>query len=371
MSVAVAARLFFNVFFGEKPARLTVQLPGWSIQIPPLLLAVAALIFGVFPGALDGMVNWLSVSGLHMGPQKPLMLWHGFTAELFSSLLIFAAGAALYVRLQKIGWWKETPRWLRFDAAFERGLEGLTRFSKKLTHALRADWPPAYLPILIFFLLAVLVAAIAASPLWFVRKLTSIHWYFVPLRAVTATMIIAALGVMLILRRWTAQLIALSVAGFFQTLYFALYKAPDLAMTQILVESATIVMMLFLLSHFPGAQRAVRSDRKDRKRRLVHIGLPIGAGVAMGGLVLFAELHRHPDPIGPRLLELSEPVAEGTNAVNTILVDFRGFDTLGEITVVLIATVGALGLMMRYKRGRSEHDSASPPGFFLGGKGTP
>jgi multicomponent K+:H+ antiporter subunit A/multicomponent Na+:H+ antiporter subunit A len=161
-------------------------------------------------------------------------------------------------------------------------------------------------------------------------------------------------------------LIALSVAGFFQTFYFALYKAPDLVMTQILVESASVVMILFLLSHFPSAQFVVRADSRRGMSQLVHLGLSVGVGLAMGGLVLFAGLHRHRNPIGPHFLELSEPLAEGTNAVNTILVDFRGFDTLGEITVLLIATLGALGLMMRYKRGRSGNDPAPPPGFFLG-----
>jgi multicomponent K+:H+ antiporter subunit A/multicomponent Na+:H+ antiporter subunit A len=367
ISAAVGARFFFKVFGGEKPADLRVHAPGWSIQIPPLLLASAVLGCGVFPGLLDGMVAWLAVSGLHVEAPAPLTLWHGFNAELLATTLILLAGAGLYCWAERTVWrWAEIPAWLRFDLAFERGLEELGRLSKALTHALRADWPPAYLPIVIFFLLSVLSLAIIPWPSRFLAGLGSIAWHFSPLRSAVALVVIAALIGMLFLKRWTTQLITLSVAGFFQTFYFALYRAPDLAMTQILVESASMVMMLFLLSHFPSAHTVVRADSEHGISRFMHIGLSIGVGTAIGGLVLFSAFHQHQEPIGPRLLELSEPLAEGTNAVNTILVDFRGFDTLGEITVLLIATLGALGLMMRYKRGRSGNDPAPPPGFFLG-----
>src|SRR5690606_9761248 len=142
-------------------------------------------------------------------------------------------------------------------------------------------------------------------------------------------------------RRWSAQLVALSVAGFFTTFYFVLYRAPDLAMTQVLVESASVVMILFLLSRFPSSsQSGMRFDFGWERRHIFRMIVSLGVGILMGALVLFADLHRHPRPVGYEILERTQELADGSNAVNTILVDFRGFDTLGEITVLLIATIG-------------------------------
>lgn len=372
MTVAFAARLFFNVFTGSTSAALSVHRPGWAIQMPPLALAAAALVLGTFPGLLDGMVNALKVSGLQTPEPIHLALWHGFNVELLTTISAIVAGALLYLWAQRVGWrFAVIPRGLQFDTAFERGLEGLGTLSKKLTLALRADWPPAYLPIVIAFLLIALAGTVAVSSAQFFAGFSSIAWQFAPLRTIVAVLITVALVGVIILSRWTTQLIALSVAGFLLTFYFVLYRAPDLAMTQILVESASVVMILLLLSRFPSSQLAVAHNRQARRGRLFRIILSVGVGGWMTLLVLFAHLHKHGDPVGPRIAELSVPLAEGTNVVNTILVDFRGFDTLGEITVLLIATLGALGLMMRYKRGRSGHDPAPRPGFYLEGKRQP
>ena len=372
LTVAFAARLFFNVFTGSKPDALSVHRPGWAIQTPPLLLALAALILGTFPGLLDGTLNAIKVAGLHGEEPIHLALWHGFNLEVFTTALIIVCGGGIYLLCQKNGWRRaEIPSFLRFDVAFERGLDGLSIFSKKLTLALRADWPPAYLPIVIFFLLVSLAGTVAVSSTRFFEGFAAIDISLSPLHSFVALMIAVSLVGVIVLRRWTTQLIALSVAGFFLTFYFVLYRAPDLAMTQILVESASVVMILLLLSRFPSSQLLRSEEKREAKGRIFRVILSGGVGLVMTCLVLFADRHSHPDPVGPKYLELSEPLAEGTNAVNTILVDFRGFDTLGEITVLLIATLGALGLMMRYKRGRSGNDPAPAPGFFLEKKRRP
>jgi len=372
LTVAFAARIFFNVFAGPKPETVSVHRPGWAIQTPPLLLALAALVLGTFPGWLDGTLNAIKVAGLHVEEPIHLALWHGFNLEVLTTALIIVCGGGLYLLCQKNGWKRaEIPGFLRFDAAFERGLDGLSVFSKKLTLALRADWPPAYLPIVIFFLLVSLAGTVAVSSTRFFEGFSAIDISLSPLHTFVAFMIAASLVGVIVLRRWTTQLIALSVAGFFLTFYFVLYRAPDLAMTQILVESASVVMILLLLSRFPSSQLLRSEEKREAKGRIFRVILSGGVGLVMTCLVLFADRHSHPDPIGPKYLELSEPLAEGTNAVNTILVDFRGFDTLGEITVLLIATLGALGLMMRYKRGRSGNDPAPAPGFFLEKKRRP
>lgn len=365
LSMAVALRVFIKVFLGRDPVLLKYHDPGWRMIAPVCLLAAATVVLGTFPGLFQGMFDHLRVAGLHLGDPVKLKLWHGLNRELACSAVVVAAGVWLYRRLDR-GRWDYTgiPRHLRFDLAFDKGLEGLTLNAKKLTLALRADWPPAYLPIVITFLLLAMGWTAATSDLS-ALKFNSVDWSFNPLRGFLVVFItLAALGVVF-LRRWTAQLVALSIAGFFTTLYFVLSRAPDLAMTQILVESASVVMILMLLSRFPSSsQIGVRLELGFGKKHLLKIVLSLGMGLLMALLVVIVEAFRHPDPVGPRYLALSEPLAEGTNAVNTILVDFRGFDTLGEITVLLISTLGCLGLMMRYRRTRP--DEQPPPGFLLG-----
>lgn len=367
LSVAFAARIFFNVFTGRVPEQIQVSNPGLSMQMPALMLAIGALVFGVFPGGLEGLLAWLSVPGIH-GEIGQLSLWHGFNLALFISLGVFSCGGMLYWWSEKTqSGWTGIPRWIRYDEAFEAGLSFLGKFAKKLTNALQADWPPMYLPIAISFLLIVLCGAIAVNPESVIKGLGGLSWTISPVRLLVALAIICALLGIIIMPLWTSQLVCLSGTGFLLAFYFVLYRAPDLAMTQILVESASIVMILLLLSRFPSSNVESQQNNRQSLGKIFRLVLSGGVGVAMFLLVIFADLYRHPDPAGTHITALSKPLASGENVVNTILVDFRGFDTLGEITVLLIATIGALGLMMRYKSDRSSKKREPiPPGFVLG-----
>lgn len=370
MLVAVAARIFLKVFLGPAIPCDDFHRPGLFMELPPLVLAGLAIVLGTVPGLLDAPLSHLQVEGLHRIHEDGLHLWHGFSIELMISAAVFGCAAALYWWAEKTQWrWTTMPRWLRFDEAFDEASDWLVYAAKRLTHMLKADSPPAYVPIVIMFLLLVMGGLTAT--VFFSANLdfggTEIDWEVHPLRMFVVVVITIALLSIIFLRRWSAQLVALSVAGFFITLYFVLYRAPDLAMTQVLVESATVVMILFLLSRFPSyTQTGMRKDLRMDRRHVFRLVVSLGVGALMSSLVIFAGLHRHPEPVGEQYLELSQPLAEGTNAVNTILVDFRGFDTLGEITVLLTATLGGLGLMMRYKRGHNPGDPKPPPGFILG-----
>lgn len=367
VKVAFSVRLFANIFLGTKPepVRQNFHAPSVWMQLPPVLLAVCALVLGIFPGLLDAPLRALAVEGLNR-PQH-LALWHGFTKELVVSSLVVALGFGLYWFGEKTNWrWHNMPRWLRFDTAFEAGIEAFSKFTKTVTRVLCSDQPVHYLPIVVTFF----VALVGGSLLWNVSDLPgrlAPDWSAVhPLRALAAGLIaLATLGV-LVLRRWTAQLISLSVAGFLTCFYFVLYRAPDLALTQILVETVTLILVLLLLARFPRSAQEGEERRKPVKlRRVCHMMLALSVGGLTTALVLVMTANPHPDPIGRNFLADTVALAEGSNAVNTILVDFRGFDTLGEITVLIIATLGCLGLLMRYKRTPEEYKQGplGPPGF--------
>lgn len=371
LKVGFCVRLVRNVFGGpERPGLANhFHAPGLALQVPPLLLAAACVAFGVFPGWLGTIVDALHTPGLHQVAPLHLSIWHGVSREFVMSVIIVVAGFGVYALMQLEGWrWAVVPRWLRFDSAFEAGVKGLPRAAKSLGGWLRFDRPLDYLAIALGFTV-LLVGGYA----WGHRAELAPGWPergdFAPLRTLVVAMVGVAVAMVIVMRRWTAQLLALSIVGFLVTFYFVLFRAPDLAMTQILVECATLLLVLLLLARFPrSAERSERGRRFSAGRQAVNIALSVGVGVLATGGALMAMRWKHADPLGTYYLEQTVPLAHGANAVNTILVDFRGFDTLLEVTVLVIATLGALGLLMRYRRTADEYAAGAmgPAGYGLG-----
>jgi multisubunit Na+/H+ antiporter MnhB subunit len=145
-----------------------------------------------------------------------------------------------------------------------------------------------------------------------------------------------------------------------------LYRAPDLALTQILIETVTLILVLLLLNRFKGtAEKDAEAAKPQQGIRVLNIVLSLAVGVTMSLLVLLFGNGGNGDRVGDLVLDQTLPLAAGSNSVNTLLVDFRGLDTLGEIAVLLVTTLGCLGLLMRHKRTREEYRSGpmGPAGF--------
>ncbi len=362
IKVAFAARVFFHVFIGPEPKAVGSHFhaPSPGLQFAPLLLACGSLALGLFPSLMTGAVAHLTVAGLQSASESYLALWHGFTRELAASAAVVFFGIGLYFLKNRTGWRQTVPRFLHFDHYFEKGVYGMTGFADGITRRLQADRPLSFLPILLGIFVLLLGWHLAQSlPVW---KIAPIH----PLRAFVATLIIVtALGAVR-LPGWISQLISLSASGFLVSFYFVLYQAPDLALTQILVEAATLLLALLLLSRFPiSADTGEKRDFRNVSRRWLNLLIATGAGATVFLIALISMGARHPEAMGPRFLEASKPLAKGYNAVNTILIDFRGIDTLGEISVLVVAILGGIGLLMRYKRTEKEAQEgvAGPPGF--------
>lgn len=360
--VAFAARLFAAVFLGPEREKAVAHFhdPGVAVHLPPLLLAGAVLVMGSFPGLMDGARRALAVSGMHVLGDEYLSLWHGFTPELAVSFLLLFGGLAMFGVLQHWGWERlPRPGWIWFDQAWEPMLYEFNKLTARITAWLRGNAPIDYLPIVATFL----VVAVG----WFLGGyfgrfgLSRVDapedpvFEYNSLRIFSGVLIVLAVAGVLLLKRWTAQLISLSAAGFLITFYYVLYRAPDLAMTQILVEAATLLLILILLGRFPRtAEHGEEADRRWTPRQLYSLVVAVASGVMVTLLMMVVLSGQHPRPIGQLFLRDTVPLAEGTNAVNTILVDFRGLDTLGEVAVLLIAILGAVGLLMRYKRTAEE-----------------
>jgi multicomponent K+:H+ antiporter subunit A/multicomponent Na+:H+ antiporter subunit A len=374
LGVAIAARLFFYVFWRPEPEGLGEHFhhPGFWIQLPPLLLAGATLVFGCAPMLLGGPLEALREASLHGAEGGKMSLWHGLTPELGVSAAVLVLGAGLYLWKQQGGWPDSIPAPWRWDAAFERGIYGVPKAAGALGRVLRTQQPLDYLPLLLGFVLASCGAVLfsdAGAPL---REAWLSGWQDAEpsrLRVFAAAMIAAGAVLVVAKRGWMAQLISLSMVGLMTTFYYVLYRAPDLALTQILVESATLLGVLLLLSRFPrSAEWGERTRLPGAPRTVLNLAIALGMGGLTASLVVLAMAFRHAEPIGPLFLGATVPLAKGTNAVNTILVDFRGFDTLGEIAVLLIAVLGGTGLLMRRRRTDAEWAAGEkgPAGMGLG-----
>lgn len=371
VKVAFSVRLFANIFLGRESdeIRRNFHAPSLAVQLPPFVLAMSALVFGLVPSLLDPAFSRIAVEGLNR--PAPLALWHGFNKELLVSTVVSVLGLALHWWGEHTGWrWHEIPRRLQFDRYFEAGLERFSRFTKILTRVLRSDQPTDYLPVIIGFVLLVVGGSLVGQHLTGGRLgelLSQADWRAPdPLRSFVAVLIALSVVGVVVLKRWTTQLIALSVAGFLICFYFVLYRAPDLALTQILVEVVTLFMILILLGRFPrSAEQGELTNLYPIWRKGLHAMLALGVGALTTTLILVFTASPRSDRLGSLFLEQTVPLAEGDNAVNTILVDFRGFDTLGEITVLVVAMLGGLGLLMRYKRSPAEYREGpmGPPGF--------
>ncbi|WP_438018629.1 hydrogen gas-evolving membrane-bound hydrogenase subunit E [Sorangium sp. So ce315] len=353
----IALRVAKHVFFGATPDKVDAHFhaPSLGVQLPALLLALGVLYFGVQPAAFGHFTASFGPPGL---AAPDLALWHGWTPAALLSLGVFSTAGALFWLTERTRWTQRSvPRLLRFDQGFDRGVEAIPSFGQWLDRRLGFPRLSVYLFIVVAFIVTVVLAMLtqareSLAPLLERTEIRPaslegwIRWAVVLL--ISAGALLAAA-----LKRPIPQLFAVSLVGFGVAFYYVLYRAPDLALTQLLVEAATLLLILLVVLRF-------KRDKAERQplavvkpgSRLVRVGVSAGAGLLLGLCVLIfpnGEVER----AGSFYLEHTVPLAKGANAVNTVVVDFRGFDTMLEITVLLIAALGCLGLLARA--------SAAPP----------
>ncbi|MCU0792280.1 MAG: DUF4040 domain-containing protein [Opitutaceae bacterium] len=361
VKVTVALRVWRKAFAGAPTPAVEAHYhgPSFGLQLPPLILAGAALACGLGAESFGRFTESFSVAGVQAASLGELHLWHGFTLELGLSALVVVLGVALYFVVGERRWHHaKIPDALRLDARFDPLVEGVPYFGKALNRRLGFENPYAFLFITgaagvgLFF--AVLwphlgeVRALAAE--WSPWPATGNGWWRWSVVAITGAASVAA-------AYWKnpiRQVCALCVVGLGVTAFFVLYSAPDLALTQLLVETATLLLVLLVVLRLKrnDADRQPLPEHRFWTRPL-RVALASGVGLMLGGgVLLFQKTPGQVELAGDFYLEQTVPLAKGSNAVNTILVDFRGFDTLFEITVLVIAALGCLGLLYRGHTGK-------------------
>jgi multicomponent K+:H+ antiporter subunit A len=320
------------------------------MRIPVELLVALCLAVGLLPAVTVGpLLAVAAQAALAGGPYAPLpeyelAIWHGFNLPLLMSAIALAGGVLLYFGLQKFVDLHRLIHWPRGGReVFAFLIERVVRAADALTTALVNGSLQRYLLLLVLLALAAgsgppLAAWVGGAP---PARLPAIEggtpFVFVAMWAIG---IAAAFGTVLAHRARLLALILLGAVGLVVSLTFVYLSAPDLALTQLLVEVATIILLMLALNWLPPA--GARERGRARRVRDAAIAAVVGAGVAA---IVWTVLERPVDSIAPYFLERAAPEGGGTNVVNVILVDFRGFDTLGEITVLGVAGLTIYALL--------------------------
>ncbi len=345
-SVAYSSRFVHDVFFNGEPVDLprTPHEPPRYMKVPVEILVAVCLLVGVLPALTVAPLLAVAAAAAVGGPlpEYSLAIWHGFSAPLAMSVLALAGGVAVYAARHSLFRLHDRV-FPRVDArgGFERTVRLAAWQARRLTAALENGSLQRYLFWLLASAAVVVGAALAVggAPLTGPVRPGPID----PLTAVGALLLVAgAVGTVARHRERLVALIHLSVVGLLVALGFARFSAPDLALTQLSVELVTIVLLLLALYFLPPSTPPERS--RARFARDLLLAGAAGAGV---GLLVWGVLTRPYETLSGFFLAQSVPGGGGTNVVNVILVDFRGFDTLGEITVLAVAALGVYALLDR------------------------
>ncbi|MEI2693261.1 MAG: hydrogen gas-evolving membrane-bound hydrogenase subunit E [Anaerolineae bacterium] len=350
--MAYSILLVRDVFFG--PRQETPKHPHEApigMLVGPVLLALLSIALA-WPPLLD-VVDTLLYAAASASLGQPLgdlhlAFWHGVNLPLILSSVAIAAGVILY--WQRRRFWalqQRVPAGLTLNRVYDGALVGLNRLAVGVTGAIQTGTLRHYLMMILGTLgVSVLWALLAGDGLqWQLNlDLSQVAAYEV---AAAILMIVAAVAVVLMPSRLGA-IVALGTVGSLVAFFFVIYSGPDLALTQLLVETLTVIILLLVFFFLPN----FFEDRSTALHRWRDLGIAIGVGALVTTLVILVVPINLSPTISSYYVENSLTKAYGANVVNVILVDFRGFDTLGEITVLTIAALGITGMLkLRLKPG--------------------
>ncbi|MXO74972.1 monovalent cation/H+ antiporter subunit A [Altererythrobacter aerius] len=361
-SVLYSVRFIHQAFFGPPPTDLPQdprEAPFWML-LPIGVLVFACVAIGMFPAMTVGPVL-ASAAGSVLGPQMPhysLAVWHGWNAPLVLSLVALVVGTAGYLRyrgaLNEFAGVPLMGRW-RGKRTFEASLASIIRLSRLMLAYVATSRLQQQLRLI------VLIAGFAAL-------LPFVRYGYAP-GSLPGTMIDPGFGLIwlvgggcAIAAAWQAKyrrfaaLVLMAAAGLVSCISFVWLSAPDLALTQLLVETVTTVLLLLGLRWLPERKRELWPGGKTpwsvTRRRGTDLSIAIGAGIGVALLSYAIMTRPMAETVSRYFIENSYAEGGGRNVVNVTLVDFRAFDTLGEISVLAIVALTIFSLLRRFRPAR-------------------
>jgi len=325
--------------------------PAWPLWLPPLLLAATGLLGGIAPSVLNGALSAAAAATSGGSTTVSLSVWHGVTPALLLSVLTLAAVGFAYVVQGTLRTQTWRPRYGTEDV-YGGAISGLDAVSRAIAPALHSASLRTYVMVIIATLVVVGGAALLPDP-----SLGS----GVPRTGITAHdglivfIIVAGAIAAAVARSTMSAVLALGAVGYGVAMTFLGFGAPDLAMTQFSVETLTVLIYVLVFRHF-----RTLGELSPRLVRVRDGLVAVGTGIFISGLLLLVATTETAPRLKEYFAEFGPTLGHGRNIVNVILVDFRAFDTLGEITVLASAAIGVRGLLRFAAVGRVDHEPVQP-----------
>ncbi len=339
--VLVGLSTGWKPFVGKMPAGLHAHEMPLSMRIGPAVLGIGCLVLALFCGQIGHALIEPAASAIaarHL--EVHLHLWAGFNKFLVISFITLGLGLVCY--LARAAFLKVAVRLgalarIGPEAVYQLLYSSVLKFAGWQTRLLQTGILRDYIRVTVLTAVALVGAAFYRAGGF--QQWENLSPISLRIALVAVLMILAAIATVHSKSR-LQSILAMGVVGYSMAMLFTFYGAPDLAMTQLVIETLTVILMALAFYHLP-AFRHISSIRS----RLFDGAIAIGVGVAVTLLVLAALHVQTPTPVSDYYLEHSYDMAHGRNVVNVILVDFRALDTLGEITVLAIAALGAFALL--------------------------
>jgi multicomponent Na+:H+ antiporter subunit A len=354
LALMVVASIFLGIaglvaglepFRGGAAAVKEAHEPAWPLWLPSLALAASGVLVGIAPSILDSPLSAAATAAAGLRADVSLSLWHGFTPPLLLSAVTLAGvglGYMVHEALRTRTW---APRY-GTEAVYGSVLAAFDTLSRTIGPALHSGSLRTYVMVIVVTSALTGGAALVAD-----RALGSalpqtriaVHDVFI------VFLIVAGAVAATIARSTMAAVLSLGAVGYGVAMMFLSFGAPDLAMTQFSVDTLTVLIYVLVFRHFRGL--GPLSPRVIRLRD----GLVAAAvGLVIGGLLLSVAITETAPGLREYFVEFGPTLGHGRNIVNVILVDFRAFDTLGEITVLATAAIGVRGLLRFGADGKSD-----------------
>ncbi|EUC70870.1 cation:proton antiporter [Alcanivorax sp. 97CO-5] len=358
-SVAYSARFIHDVFFNGEPINLPKYPPHEPpryMKVPVEILVALCVAVGVFPAITVAGLLAVAASATLGGelPEYHLAIWHGFNVPLVMSFIALFGGIFVYSQRRRLfDLWTRLPE-VDAKLVFEGRMQQLGRMASAITGWLQNGSLQSYVAWGV-----ALVAVILLTQMWHLPAL-SLAAPMLPMDGVailcTTMLVASALLTTIMHRHRVTSIMSLSVVGLMVSLLFVRFSAPDLALTQLSVEVVTMLLLMLAMYFLPVRTKVESSS--VRVFRDVLLALISGGGVAV---LAFLVMTGETATISQFFMDNSKSGGGGTNVVNVILVDFRGFDTFGEITVLGIAAMGIYALLKDLNLASAKYDSQGRP----------
>ena len=359
LTAAYSLRFWWGAF-ARKPGLTdpspaeTLHRPGALFLAAPAVLALAGLVSGLASPWLEPLVAAYADDLPLVAPEaEALALWHGWQPALLLSALSLGGGAALFAARRPIG---RLQRRLAVGASADEGywnvIQGLDRLSVLVTGTTQRGSLPAYLGTILVALLAVPGTLLITRAPW------PDEWraWDTPVQALIGVVVLIAAALALRIRQRLSVVLVVGVTGYGMALLFALQGAPDLALTQFLVETLTLVVFVLVLRKLPKDI----TERHRPRERAVRGVIAVAVGGLMAAVGAVATAARTATPVSADYPDEAFAFGGGKNIVNVILVDIRAWDTLGEISLLVVAATGVASLVfLRRRTGGVERLSAA------------